>query len=851
MMKRVLFFAVAVLMLLNTACIFGMAEEAHPWLFIDGENISRGVNMAVIYRDVDSTGQDIWGCNVVIDAEGRVTEIIKAGENGSENTPVPEGGAVVAASGTKVAWIERYVRVGTSVYYDGYTQRLFVVDDNVGFDPFDVETVFDVTGGDGAYIITNPDEGGNQQYTYNVAVNAEGVVVSRGADASLPEGGFILSAITRTDMASLVMYAPVGAECTVSDGKATLKYDAQMLSRTVTVALDNTKAALESAKTNHLDVNYSDIEAIIAECEAQTPDSYEKTIEVLLKLEKASELCIDTEISELRAAFHTPTETSETLVRATVLNAKAAGLNTLVLRVTNGYGTFINLPEDFRFAQDAKFGGLDLLKIYSEVCEAENIALGLCVDVYYNELASVAAPEWLTVTNGGDVGLTMKYFSPASQEFKSYFLQYVDHIISNYDFDFLMFDYLRFPKFSETTDLGYDTATLQGFSDVSGIPIAEILEIKTQLFDSPHWQKWVDYRISLVDDMARSLSFSVRSKRPDLTVLATAERDSVDFYYMQNTAAWITDKLFDGICQIMFESDPDENDALPELGYYDGIVSEKGDTLSAYTGKTSYYFVGVESSCKASYGADMLSSAVEDSRLLGADGFVFADLNDFLAQSYASSLANGILRGNPVSPFADTAEAMKEILKYSEQKIKYSVFTAGLCEEETYNAAASRINDALSALEEGILTHEQASSLEGDIAALFASCEAKAAIVKDYETLTKLALLAKEEKEQAPPEDESTDASEDESLPALNTSVAPEDESASDTPAQIDQDSKWNLNIDVGTLLIYGFVGFTAVAAVAAIIVSIRRKKNRPAHSHMPRASRVKTEEVDEEIKLD
>jgi hypothetical protein len=55
----------------------------------------------------------------------------------------------------------------------------------------------------------------------------------------------------------------------------------------------------------------------------------------------------------------------------------------------------------------------------------------------------------------------------------------------------------------------------------------------------------------------------------------------------------------------------------------------------------------------------------------------------------------------------------------------------------------------------------------------------------------------------------------------------------------------------VGTLLIYGFVGLTSVAVIAAIIVSIRRKKNRPAHSHMPRASRVKMDVVDDETKFD
>ena len=135
----------------------------------------------------------------------------------------------------------------------------------------------------------------------------------------------------------------------------------------------------------------------------------------------------------------------------TVASAKKAGLNSLVLRVSNGYGTFIPLPDGYKFKQDDYFGGFDVLQSYIDVCNEENIALTLCIDVYYNEYAIIANRSWLLEND--DIGLTDdapeyetvfegEYFSPASKEFKEYFLSYVDYIIGTYKIESLMFDYL-------------------------------------------------------------------------------------------------------------------------------------------------------------------------------------------------------------------------------------------------------------------------------------------------------------------------------------------------------------------------------------------------------------------------
>lgn len=851
MKKRAVIFTVAVIMLFQTVCIFPTATENDPWTFIDGENIHRQVNTAVIYRGVDSTGQDRWGCNIIIGADGIVSAVSAAGDSESEDIAVPEGGAVISASGTAASWFEDRIDVGDSVYYDSYTQRLFLVNGYGGFDPF-ISKEFEVSGEGEAYLLTNPEISGTPQYTYDIAVDADHTVVARGTDVTLPEGGFILSAATKADMKNLIMYAPLGASCSISEGMATFSYKESMLSETAELALDNARSALEAAKNAYLDIDCTSLEALIAECGSADKNSYEAVFELADKLEDAVYACTDNEISELRAAVHAPDETSDTLVRATVLKAKAAGLNTIILKVSNGYGTFIPLPEDLRFQQDESFGGFDVLRSYIDICAEEGMALSLCIDVYYNAYASVAATDWLSSTNGGTKGISSKYFSPYSQEFKSWFLSYVEYIVTHYNISTLMFDYLRYPKFSENGDLGYDYPTLQGFSDVSGIPITEVEDIKTELFDSPHWEKWVEYRMGLINDMAVSLSEKVRELRPDITLLTTAERDNVSYYYMQDTAKWVSSGLFDGICQLFYTADVNENDPLPEMGLYDSMIADKGETLSVYTGRSAYFFIGLDSSADSAHNGDVITKAVADTRALGTDGFVFSDLNGYISQNYASVLESTVLRKDAVSPFYDTAEAMKQILEYSKEKINSVVLAKEGCDDVTAEKAAAKIDEAISLLETEALTYEQAQTLESDIAALFAASGAKASVVKDLESLTKLALLAKEAVPELTPPDGGTSvesSSPSDGSQTEQSSGMPLSESSADVSSDLSepQSSRIEFNIDFGNVLIHGFVGVTLAAAVAATVISFRRRKKRPAHSHMPKAGRRPEPEEDAE----
>ena len=122
-----------VLLLGNTVAF---SAEGENWIFIDGENITRGINMAVAYYGVPSTEQTLWGHDIVIDADGYVINIIEGGLAEGDNLSVPEGGMVISATGVKVQWFKEKIAAGSRLFYDRYNQKLFVYGANGRFDPY-------------------------------------------------------------------------------------------------------------------------------------------------------------------------------------------------------------------------------------------------------------------------------------------------------------------------------------------------------------------------------------------------------------------------------------------------------------------------------------------------------------------------------------------------------------------------------------------------------------------------------------------------------------------------------------------------------------------------------------------
>lgn len=841
-LKKALALLMILLLAIPMLCIVSGAADEDGWVYINGINITRNADTAIIYKGIASTGQTQWGHDLIVDSENKVTKIVEAGLAEGDDLLIPENCYVISAAGTKAQWFKSHVKKGDTLFFDSYTGRMFVCDKKGEFDPyFEVETA--VTG-ERDYLIVAPETEGTPTYTYGIAVDENGTVVARGSGVTAPEKGFTLSASTERDKQFLITHALLGAKCKIEDSKATLVYDKDMLKDTLVAEIAISESLLNTAKESFYNIDIAAAEELIGQAKTASEGKLDyKQLSVLLDglKNKIDRICVDSDANEVRAAFYSPEETDENAVREIVKKAKENGLNTLFLRVSNGYGTFISLPEGDRFKQDAKFNGFDVLEAYIRICREENISLGLSVDVYYNQYAAIAKSDWTTVTNGTEKGLADKYYSPASDEFKEYFADYVKFIVSKYDIDTLLLDYLRYPKFHENCDLGYDYDTLSEFSSKYGIPTDEANALATDLFKSPHWQKWVDFKTSLVTDMAISISESVRSARSDVDIIAISARDTVDYFYMQDTVQWLEDGIIDGVCLSLYERDPLENDAIDPLAYDDGLVYDKGEIISAYTGKNKYFFTVLESG--KSLNADTVSTMIKESRSRNADGFIFGSLNEYIAQHYYSELSKDVMASPAISVIGNKAEIMRATLEYAKAKIDGYILANGGCDETAASNALSKINAALSELDKGVLTHAQASKLENDIALIFASSGAKQTVLKEFSAITKAALLYKEKDDTPPVTDESSNADDSSNIGNIN-----DDKNASiveSEPSIPTVSERKKLDINIGNILMYGFVGLTTVVAIAGIIIAAKRKSQRPVNRHMPKASQ--TEESNEE----
>ncbi len=818
MKTKKLFALVLAICLLPVFGLFAKADNS-THCYIDGENISCGINMAVIYTGIESTGQSLWCHNIVVDADGSVTDIFEGGS--AADISVPEGGGVICATGTRVQWFRDNVRKGKKVFFDRFTSRLFVYDQSVMFDPYFSKTV-SVTQNGGNYLVSSTEYEGIPVYSYTIFVNGSGIVVPK---ESSEEGAFSISAGTVDDKNFLRMYAPVGAKCTVSDGTATLTYDQTMLNRSLSLSVNDAKEIFASLCGEYAFFDRQSVEDIILSAEGLIGSvmSYRDTSALIVSLnEMLNNLSVETG-AELRGALHTPAETDDSSVYATLSKIKESGLNSVSLRLTNGYGTFLPLPDGMEFSQDEKFKGFDLLASYVKNCKTLGLTLDVTVDVFFNDHASATHPSWVTKTNSDtEEGVSSKFFSPASEEFRNYFVSYIDFLVSHYDIHSLSLDYIRYPRFSETCDYGYDDNTLQLFASTYGHDLSAVKKIGTELFLSPLWNDWIAFKRGLVSDTVRRISETVRAKQSDVYINAYVSPDIVDYYYMQDSRTWLENNWVDGITLALFDYDGLENDAVPPLAYLDNVISKKSEVYGGFA-SDSMYFVAINS--KANLTTADIAALIKETRTCGAIGFLFSDLESLYAQNYVSDLSVGILEKHAISPFSTPKDVAKSLLEFSKNRITNNVLPNLGCTEEVAADGYRIINEYLALLETEDFTVENADNAYLSMAAAFATSEAKDAVLEEFRLIRKLASLQKEPADTPlpPPDISAPDVSE-----GSDVSVTIDESSqdtATGTPSSSD-DFSYNENEGkAGEILGYCFVGLALAAGIGAMVIGIKRRK--------------------------
>lgn len=810
-----------VLLLAAVPIPLASADENGNWIYVTGVNLTRGTDSVTVYRGVASTGQSAIGHSVVVAADGTVTDVFGTGDTAGENLAVPEGGFVVSATGSGIQWLKDNAAKGKKLFFDRITNRLFACDASGEFDPgFTAEKLLrDVNG---EKYLANEEGESISLSAKCFAVNSAGEIIP---GDTAPEGGYLIYADGASAVRFIETHALPGVKCTVEEGTITFAYTKSSYKRTATLAVEYAEAEYKRALEGFTVFDTAEADAFIADVKERLAavNGYAAASGLAADIyEGCAKLFSGGSTFELRSAIHTPTEKSESEVRATLQSAQSAGLNALAINIVNGYGSCIPYAGSGKYSVGSDAEGFDALKTFIECAPDYGIQIDMCISVLYSKYAAVTCADWMTSSNKDDTVLTNRFYSPANTEFRREMTEYVGYIVSHYAVSNVIFDYARYPKFSETADLGYDEATLLAFCEYAGVQMSEAEKIKAELFSSPHWLKWVEFKTKLVTDTVSELSAVIREKRSDIAIIAVAARDSVDYYYMQDVRGWMSEKTVDGVCLSLYDYDPAENDSVPAFTYGSGLAVQKGSFLASHAGKNGYFLIGLESSGEIP--ASDIAREITGARSIGADGFIFSDLTSYLAQNYPQYLCGTVMKNSALPPRAAAEKTQAAVLEELRALVNETILARGGCDEATAQRANALIDEAAALVSGGkTLDGAAAEKLAGDLAVVFAESTAKSAVTTLADRLVKAAYLSADTAEPIIDDpDNSTDTS-DISDESDTSSTAPEEigKSSAAIPFGTDSEEK----PPVGGLLGYIFVGVALVAGAVMIVIGAKRRK--------------------------
>ena len=736
--KRVYAMLLAAMMITPFATNFVKAEENSKdrVYFIDAVNATRWADTSVVYFGKATTEQNQYGHNVVVGADGKVTEIIPGGDIKGQNLKIPAGGMVVSATGYKVSWLAENIKIGDYVFYDSVSSRIIVSESEIISPYYTIShavTGFNQPRYSNTFIIYDrPGKTQTNGYGYEFVVSADGIIVSSGGnDNTVPSGGFVVSATEIEDRSFLKMYGIVGANVTIANDKKsiTITYNEESLKKSIDLKINIVKEQLSAAKKDFLVIPYAQIEKDI-DTLSDGIDYSKMTLternRIFSEIDNLSFRIVENPTVELRGVWHETVEKNKAEVQKVVQDLKEANINQLNLGISNGQNGVFPVPSHFPFKQKSSLRGHDILAYYIEECKNAGIELILTLPVYANNLAAqTSKPQWLTKSNKPANTVndeSAKFFNPANEEYKKYFLDYLTYIYENYDIDGLQLDYIRYPGTDGGVDYGYDDKTKELF-------LAKYTNLSASVFDelaqrtSSHavWNDWIAFKAAFVTDMVKSVRELTDKIRPDLYLSAAVASDTRLSTFCQNTKLWLEEGLLD---------------AIYPMTYGESVLQSRLSEFFGMTGDNAYLFMGSGSYLNLS-NAETHNQAM--TTRYKADGIAYFEYFSFISHGSADFLKTFAYATPALSPTISANTAAKAQLEFLTRRINEAIVPAG-----ALNAAqAKQIADIIDALPDKLDT-DKVNTAVASIKAITDNTDAANAINADLARLNKIVRLSKD-----------------------------------------------------------------------------------------------------------
>ncbi len=615
----------------------------------------RGTNQTIIYKHgwdykgAAGTGTNVYGFEAAVDAEGVVVEL------GVNVSSIPEGGYVISGHGTGRDFIRSNFVLGATVVLNESNQT------------FAVSTTLN-------------------SYYENLVLSVESVIDA--AETRIRQ----LYDVNKELLNELIAEIRVVLE------------DLKVVKAEIEESLQDENLT-EDARLSYL-MNYNNSQ---------------------LKIEKLRQKIIvnsaESKAVSARAVWHRPIESTYAEIKANVEMYKSIGINlVLVETLYNGYSAFKSDIEEFPYHKTLSETYVDGTTVYDDylsafvACCVENgIEVHAWVENFYvgidqNVKIFQMHPDWVMYNDDNTTvqrneGGPYYFIDPANTAVQDMLINYYNDLLEkNPEIRGLNLDYIRYPVSGLEEDTGFTVAAMKGFYDLMGktfsdAQLADRIKMANkfqQLFDpnylaggqkeaDENYDKWVNYRMSIVTEYVRRIKNEV--KEPNGILLSTSVFASLQESTGAKKQDWRT-WFNNGWIDI----------ATP-MAYYTNVTDVKGrvEEMILMGGNNCMYYTGIASSYSG-LPAWQNKEFVEASYSAGASGYViFCSTQIIGHEDVQLALSSGVNGKWAVLPHADIntvlAAGFADILDKAD---RIYIPAGGMTEED--KAALEAILNEISAM---------------------------------------------------------------------------------------------------------------------------------------------------------
>ena len=422
------------------------------------------------------------------------------------------------------------------------------------------------------------------QWGYEVGVNKNGNIISKGILVDLPEDGYILSGhgiysdliINRLQIGDYIIYEnlhatiyrdtviqvvnSIGLQTNLlvekynkfRTNKIPLYYDeiAKKINKLILYYNSINKDELNFTIKSYFDIKDFDYESIIQEIKY---------------------LFIEPNPVETQALWHTPNlvfnfydESKKEGILKFLQDVKETGFNRVYLE-TNSVGVSyyhsdILVPHEIFGKPYDEYK--DYLECFIEEAHKLNIEVITWVQVFRaRETGEPLAPcykeEWLSIDYDGN---TCNFFDSTNPEVHEFLLRQFSELVENYHIDGIEYDYIRYDDSniiyypSKIIDYGYTEVSIKMFKELYGYSESE--DIKEILKNEKSRWEWVEFKKQRITDLLETSKVELSKLNPNLTFTAAVYYDPATINtFMQDWPKWLDNETINYVEPMMYQKD--------------------------------------------------------------------------------------------------------------------------------------------------------------------------------------------------------------------------------------------------------------------------------------------------------